>query len=92
VPNQCGAPNNCRGAEKSQQCHKHFLQYSKFAFERPQTQIWGRQTCPGRHLTSLRPWVEGTVRDVENKHDCKWNKLVDKTLVFRDARLRLKQF
>jgi len=26
------------GAEKSQQCHKYFLQYSKFAFER--TQIW----------------------------------------------------
>jgi len=24
--------------EKSQQCHKYFLQYSKFAFER--TQIW----------------------------------------------------
>ena len=32
------------GAEKSQQCHKYFLQYSKFVFER--TQIWpkGRQT------------------------------------------------
>jgi len=26
------------GAEKSQQCHKYFLQYSKFSFER--TQIW----------------------------------------------------
>ena len=26
------------GAEKSQQCHKYFLQYSKFAFKR--TQIW----------------------------------------------------
>ena len=25
------------GAEKSQQCHKYFLQYSKFAFERTQT-------------------------------------------------------
>jgi len=24
------------GAEKSQQCHKYFLQYSKFAFERNQ--------------------------------------------------------
>jgi len=26
------------GAEKSQQCHKYFLQYSKSTFER--TQIW----------------------------------------------------
>ena len=25
------------GAEKSQQCHKYFLQYSKIAFERTQT-------------------------------------------------------
>jgi len=33
------------GAEKSQRCHKHFLQYSKFASERPQVRKWGRQTC-----------------------------------------------
>jgi len=32
------------GAEKSQQCHKYFLQYSKFAFERTQICSWGRQT------------------------------------------------
>jgi len=32
------------GAEKSQQCHKYFLQYSKFAFERTPVRPWGRQT------------------------------------------------
>jgi len=31
-----GAPNDCGGAKKSQQCHKHLLQYSIFASERPQ--------------------------------------------------------
>jgi len=38
--------------------HKHFLQYSTFASERPQLQIWGGKlaSCPGRHLISLRPW------------------------------------
>jgi len=40
-----GAPNDCGGAKKSQQCHKHFLQYSTFASERPQVRTWGRQTC-----------------------------------------------
>ena len=46
-----GTPNHCGwrrmttvGAEKSQQCHKHFLQYSTFASERPHFRIWGRQT------------------------------------------------
>ena len=33
------------GAIKSQQCHKHILQYSTFASERPQVRTWGRQTC-----------------------------------------------
>jgi len=28
-----GAPNDCGGTEKSQQCHKYFLQYSTFASE-----------------------------------------------------------
>jgi len=32
-------------AEKSQQCHTHFLQYSTFACEKPQVRIWGHQTC-----------------------------------------------
>jgi len=31
-------------AEKSQQCHKYFLQCSKFAIERAQVPPWGRQT------------------------------------------------
>jgi len=45
------------GAEKSQQCHKYFPQYSTFASERPQVRTLGRQTCflPRGHLTSLRP-------------------------------------
>jgi len=30
------------GAENSQQCHKYFLQNSKFAFIRPLIQAWGR--------------------------------------------------
>ena len=32
-------------AEKSQQCHKYFLEYSTFASERPQFRTVGRQTC-----------------------------------------------
>jgi len=45
------------GAEKSQHCHKYFLQYSTFTSERPQIRIWEGQTCflSGRHLTSLHP-------------------------------------
>jgi len=31
--------------EKSQQCHKYFLQYTTFASERHQVRTWGRQTC-----------------------------------------------
>jgi len=40
------------GAEKSQQCHKCFFQYSTFASERPQVRTWGAKlaSCPGRHL------------------------------------------
>jgi len=33
------------GAEKSQQCHKYFLQCSTFTSERSQVRTWGRQTC-----------------------------------------------
>jgi len=31
---------------------------SRFASERPQVRTWGAKlaSCPGRHLTSLRPW------------------------------------
>jgi len=46
------------GAEKFQQCHKYFLQCSKFACRRAQFRTWGTKlaSCPGRHLTSLRLW------------------------------------
>jgi len=44
--------NNCPGveslredAEKSQQCHKYFLQYSRFTSEGHQVRTRGRQTC-----------------------------------------------
>ena len=33
------------GAEKSQQFHNYFLQYSKFLSERPQVRTWECQTC-----------------------------------------------
>jgi len=39
------APNDCRGPEKSQECHKYSLQYSTFASERLQVRTWWRQTC-----------------------------------------------
>jgi len=37
------------GAEKSQQCRKYFLQYSRFTSERPQVRTWGSVilvSCP----------------------------------------------
>ena len=34
--------NHCGGAKKSQQCHKYFLQYSKFQYGKSNM---GRQTC-----------------------------------------------
>jgi len=33
------------GAEKSQGCHKFFLQFGTFDSEIPQFRTWGRQTC-----------------------------------------------
>jgi len=44
-PVTAGAPNDCRVAEKSQQCHKHFLQYTTFTSKISQVRTWGRQTC-----------------------------------------------
>jgi len=46
-----------RDAEKSQQCHKYFLQCSTFASERPQLRIWGAKFASflGLHLTSVPP-------------------------------------
>jgi len=47
------------GIEMSQQDHKYFLQHSTFAYEKPQVRTWGVKfaSCPGCHLTLLRPWV-----------------------------------
>ena len=39
------ASDHSGGAEKSQQCHKYFLQYSTLASEIPPVRTWGRQTC-----------------------------------------------
>jgi len=44
-PATMGAPNDYRVAEKSQQCHKHFLQYTAVTSKISQLRIWGRQTC-----------------------------------------------
>jgi len=33
------------GGLNSQECHKHFLQYSTFGSGRSQFRTWGRQTC-----------------------------------------------
>ena len=40
------------GANKPQQCHKHFFHNSTFASERPQIRTWGRQTCILPHQAS----------------------------------------
>jgi len=61
-----GAPNDGGSAEKSQQCHKHFLQYSTFTCERPQVLLWGRQT-------SFLPRAPSyLVRPLAGNHVC-WN-------------------
>ena len=66
-----GGRRTAGGAEKSQQRNKYFVQYSTFAFERPQVRTWGRQTCffAGRHQTSLRPWVYEYICLVFNRVD-----------------------
>jgi len=52
------APNHCGGVEKSQKCRKYFLQYNTFVSERPVSNVCAKlASCPGRHLTSLSPWV-----------------------------------
>jgi len=65
------APNHYRGAEKSQQCQKYFLQYSKFASIRSQIPNVGAKlaSCPGPHLTSLRPWYHA---DLLRNHRLHW--------------------
>ena len=51
-------------AIKSQQCHKYFLQCNALASERSQVRTWDGKpaSCPGRHLTSLRPCCYGSSR------------------------------
>ena len=49
------------GAEKSQQCHKYFLQYSKFGSENAQVRPRGPKTCflpraPSNLVTPLVPF------------------------------------
>jgi len=53
-----GGANHYGGAEKSQQCHNYFIQYSTFASEIPQIRTLGSQTCffpraPSNLVTSL---------------------------------------
>jgi len=50
------------GAEKSQQCHKFFLQYCKFAFERTKIRPWGAKLvfsprAPFNLVTPLLCWI-----------------------------------
>jgi len=57
-PYHYGAPNHCGYAEKSQHCHNYFLQCSTFAPKSLRFEHGGAKlaSCPGHHLTSLRPW------------------------------------
>jgi len=57
-----GLRNDCGGAEKSQQCHKYFLQHSTFASERPQVRTWGAPnfTLPWAPSNFVTPPVPGT--------------------------------
>jgi len=49
--NFVGAPNDCGGTKKSQQCHTYIFQYSTFASGRHQVHGGARvASCPGRHL------------------------------------------
>jgi len=48
------------GAEKSQRCHKCFLQHSTFASKDLSFEHGGAKlaSCPGRHPTLLRRWTQ----------------------------------
>jgi len=54
-----GARNDCGGRKKSQQCHKYLLKYSTLLPKDLRFEHRGAKlaSCPGRHLTSLRPCV-----------------------------------
>ena len=78
--NHCGERRMTSGVtEKSQQWHKHILQYSAFASERPQVRTWGRQTCflpraPSNLVTSL----------VQQSHTSKTPATVNTKCTFED--------
>ena len=54
-----GVPNDCGGRRKVPRISQVLSPMQYICFGRPQVRIWGRPTCflPGRHLTSLRPWL-----------------------------------
>jgi len=54
------APGHYGGAEKSQQFQTQFLQYSNFLAKDLRFEHGGAKlaSCPGRHLTSLRPCAQ----------------------------------
>ena len=58
-PVTMGAPNDYRVAEKSQQCHKYFLQYTTFTSKISQVRTWRRQTCflPRAPSNLVTPWL-----------------------------------
>ena len=60
------ATNHCGGAGKSQQCHKHFIQYSKFASIRLQVRTWVAKLllAPGTISARYAPGWER--KDVES--------------------------
>ena len=43
--NHYGGVEALWGRQKSQECHKYFIQYSTFASGRPQVRTWGCQVC-----------------------------------------------
>ena len=65
VPNHCGDRRMAAGvSKKSQQYHKYFFNIENLlpkdlSFEHGDDKL---AACPGRHLTSLRPWVNSHMR------------------------------
>ena len=53
------APNDWGVAEKSQQFHSTFFNIIYLPYEDLKFEFVGAKlaSCPGRHLTSLRPWL-----------------------------------
>ena len=67
-------PNDCGGRQKSQQCHKYFLQYSTFVSARPRVQRWGGELAsrPERYVTSLHPCIHDKITCVTYCMFGKW--------------------